>query len=76
MTVHSSWAVEYRGSQRWALSKGHTGMEGNKSLETGPRPQAQLGNHPGSWSQSQEWGLAWPVVTGFKVHSALLPWRG
>lgn len=35
MTVHSSWAVEYRGSQRWALSKGHTGMEGNKSLETG-----------------------------------------
>lgn len=27
--------VGHRGSQRWALSKGQTGMEGNKSLETG-----------------------------------------
>lgn len=33
--MYCSCSVEYRDSQRWALSKGQTGTEGHKSLETG-----------------------------------------
>jgi hypothetical protein len=35
MTMYHSWAVEYRDSQRWALSQGQTDMEGHKSVQTG-----------------------------------------
>lgn len=46
MTVYHSCSVEYRDSQRWALSKGQTGTEGHKSLETGDR------------SLEPSWGIA------------------
>lgn len=52
--MYHSWVVEYRDSQRWALSKGQAGMEGHKSLETELRSPAQLGNHAGNWSQGPE----------------------
>lgn len=44
--MYHSCSVEYRDSQRWALSKGQTGTEGHKSLETG--------NH----SLEPSWGIA------------------
>lgn len=44
--MYHSCGVEYRDSQRWALSKGQTGTGGHKSLETG--------NH----SLEPSWGIA------------------
>lgn len=44
--MYHSCSVEYRDSQRWALSEGQTGTEGHKSLETG--------NH----SLEPSWGIA------------------
>lgn len=70
MTMYSSWVVEYRGSQRWALSKGQTGMEGNKSLETGSHSlKPSWGITLGVGAKARNGGLAWLALTG-------MPWQG